>query len=308
MNYEDMKKLLFHDSPNCKLPYFRVLKPSRQFENAIYIKKENSLPSYLWFVLGIRGSGKSSFLEYLSEIYLLAGGTTIIDIFGSADGENLAWLRSPWGRVLKVLVLHGEDVKVESKRKNIVLKPYTKFVPEDIDKYHIILSSTPLYVSNEKELDAISEIVDKIYERAKTSYVKKGVVVVREAARLLYSRIKYADNQAHAKAMYINMLREARHCGLIMLLDTQKFTSVDLDVRSQLDFLVFKNLGAYTLPRDLEWIYSFIDPDVFTNLDHHEYILFSPTGMLGYGIFPYPKWHKDEIENIFDSIPIVIKS
>ena len=52
------------------------------------------LRDYVYMILGVRGSGKSSFLENLG-IHYLSKGAVILDLFGSRDGEGLAWLRSP---------------------------------------------------------------------------------------------------------------------------------------------------------------------------------------------------------------------
>ena len=46
---------------------------------------------HTFFTLGVRGSGKSSLLEHIGELYLNEGHG-ILDLFGSRDGENMAWL------------------------------------------------------------------------------------------------------------------------------------------------------------------------------------------------------------------------
>lgn len=66
-----------------------------------------------WFSLGLRGTGKSSLLEHIAEQYL-AEGHVVFDLFGSRDGESLAWLRSPYARDKKILLLKGENVGVEA--------------------------------------------------------------------------------------------------------------------------------------------------------------------------------------------------
>lgn len=47
---------------------------------------------HVWFALGVRGSGKSSFLEHVAVEYLNRNAV-VFDLFGSRDGEALAWLR-----------------------------------------------------------------------------------------------------------------------------------------------------------------------------------------------------------------------
>jgi len=55
-----------------------------------------------FFILGIRGSGKSSLLEHIGTKYL-EKGCCILDLFGSRDGEGLAWLRSPYAQDKRIL-------------------------------------------------------------------------------------------------------------------------------------------------------------------------------------------------------------
>jgi hypothetical protein len=56
-----------------------------------------------WFCLGLRGTGKSSLLEHVAEQHL-AEGHVVFDLFGSRDGEGLAWLRSPHVKDKQVLL------------------------------------------------------------------------------------------------------------------------------------------------------------------------------------------------------------
>ena len=49
----------------------------------------------LWFTLGVRGAGKSTFLETIG-CYHARKGHAVLDLYGSRDGEGLCWLRSPY--------------------------------------------------------------------------------------------------------------------------------------------------------------------------------------------------------------------
>lgn len=298
------KKYIFYHGSDYKLPYFVPLRtvPS---EKRIYIKKNNEVPSNIWFALGIRGAGKSSFLEYLGELYIRCG-VSVIDIFGSRDGEGLAWLRSPWAKVLNILILHSPALRIQTYWKNIRVIPYSRFSHAMTEEYDLIISAAPLYTSMKEEYDAINYIIDRLFERKQ--WKRPAYMLVREAARLLYSRIRAYKDQVVAKAQYISLIREFRHMGISMGLDTQKFTSVDLDVRTQVDYLVIKNLGNHKLPDDLRWIYAFISPEALISLEPQEYIILSRTGLLGTGIFPYPKWHKRPGEDIMEHVPLVIKN
>jgi hypothetical protein len=56
--------------------------------------------------------------------------------------------------------------------------------------------------------------------------------VTREASNLFYARLRLSNNQLAAKTEFIYMIREMRHCGVALGLDTLKYTSIDFDVRS----------------------------------------------------------------------------
>lgn len=79
--------------------------------------------------------------------------------------------------------------------------------------------------------------------------------------------MKVAENKTQAKAEMGYLIREARHMGVAMGLDTQRYKAVDIDIRSTIDYLFFKCLGIDGLPRDLHWVYRF-----FTSIQVHKYI------------------------------------
>ena len=67
---------------------------------------------YVWFVLGVRGCGKSSFLETIGA-YHIKKGNAVLDVYGSRDVEALSWLRSPYVEGKKVLLAHSEAASVD---------------------------------------------------------------------------------------------------------------------------------------------------------------------------------------------------
>jgi hypothetical protein len=50
-----------------------------------------------WFCPKLRGEAKSTFLERVGMNHM-EKGTVLFDLFASRDGENLAWLRSPYAK------------------------------------------------------------------------------------------------------------------------------------------------------------------------------------------------------------------
>ena len=257
---------------------------------------------HTWFVLGVRGSGKSSLLEHIGIQYLKRGAC-ILDLFGSRDGEGLAWLRSPYAKKRRILLLHGDHVEVDAP---VDVKPSSEFTLEDVDEYDIIVSASPLYRSIEDEYDSVNNVVDTLYKRF--TWNRIVYLIVREAANLYYSRLKVVENQAAAKTQFIYLLREARHMGLALGLDTLKYTSIDVDVRVLSDYVLIKQVGALGLPSDLTWLYSFFDPLKLQNLYPQYFIILSKEGSIGVGEFPYHGWHKRERENILEKVGVHVRA
>lgn len=129
-------------------------------------------------------------------------------------------------------------------------------------------------------------------------------MIVREAANLYYSRIKITQNQTAAKAEMVYLIREARHMGVAMGLDTLKYTSIDSDIRAVTDYLIFKAQGIQGLPRDLFWIYKYIDPGVLRVLKPDQFVCLHRGGALGLGVFGELGWHKQEKEHILNTLGI----
>lgn len=255
---------------------------------------------HTWFNLGVRGSGKSSQLECIGEGYL-ENGHTILDLFGSRDGENLAWLRSKWAEDKKILLVHGDGVVVKSSHdvknvKDVKLK--------DFISYDILISAAPLYANIDQQFFETNKLTDLLYRRF--TWNKLVYCIVREASNLYYSRLKVSDTQHMAKAGFIYMLREARHMGVSLGLDTLRFYAVDIDIRSLADYTILKSQGVHGLSRDLYFLYSFFEPSKVRNMKPEEFIILTRKGWIGYGVFPYPEWHKEERENIIKAVGLNI--
>jgi len=253
------------------------------------------------FALGVRGTGKSSFLEYVGLKYL-DHNATILDLFGSRDGEGLAWLRSPQVKDKKVLLLHGDSVDVDC---SYPVKNVEGITLSDFEKYDIIISASPLYLNIGQEFYSAAKITDKLYQRI--SYQRLVYMICREAANLYYSRLKVDENQVFAKSQMIYMIRQARHIGLALGLDSVRFFSVDIDARSLADYMILKSQGLPGLSRDLKWLYSYVEPRLMRQLRPEQFILLSRKGAIGYGVFPFHEWHKREKENILREVGIQVE-
>jgi len=256
---------------------------------------------FTFFVLGVRGSGKSSLLEHIAENYLMEGHS-VLDLFGSRDGEGLAWLRSPYAKDRKILLIHGDNVSIDSSfdSKNI-----SRISLHDFKTYDIIISSSPLYSSPDDEFFHVNRIINLLYKRL--SWKRLIYMIVRESANLYYSRLRISDNQLSAKAESTYLIREARHCGIALGLDTLKYTSVDVDVRSVLDYLILKSQGVLGFPSDMQWLYGYFSPHKVRNMPPQYFCIVTRKGALGLGEFPKVTWHKREKENILRSVGLKVE-
>ena len=256
----------------------------------------------VFFAVGIRGAGKSSFLEVIGEHYFYHGAN-ILDIFGARSGEGLAWLRSPWAKETnKILLIRGRFVDVQCSWN---AKSWKDLTLNDFETNRIIISASPLYGNINEEFLAVNRIFDLLFKRL--GWKKYIYILVREAANLFYSRMKIAENQLLAKNEAAYLIRESRHHGLALGMDTQKTTSVDADLRALIDYLVIKNHGYYSLPRELWWIYRYLDPMWIRNMEPREFAILSRTGAIGIGTTSYNTWHKKPRENLLKTLGIKIE-
>ena len=256
---------------------------------------------HVFFVTGIRGSGKSSFLEHIAECYMLKGHG-ILDLFASRDGENLAWLRSPHVEDKRVLLVKGDNVDVKCSYD---VKHIDTLTLSDFENYDIVISPSPFYLNLDHEYSAAAKITDLLYRRL--YYRRLIFCIVREAANLYYSRLKISHNQTQAKSEMIYLIRESRHLGLALGLDSLRWHAIDIDIRSLSDYIVIKNVGQVGLIRELKWLYYYVEPHLLRHITQDKFIILTKRGSIGLGVFPYPKWHKKEKENILREVGIEVE-
>ena len=255
----------------------------------------------VFFITGIRGAGKSSLLEHIGEKYL-EHEHAIFDLFGSKDGENLAWLRSPWAEEKRILLLKGSGVDVDCSWP---VKHVDSVTLHDFETHDIIISSSPFYANLDQEYVYAAKLTDLLYKRL--SWRRLIYCIVREAANLYYSRLKISDNQTQAKAEMVYLIRESRHMGLALGLDSLRWHAIDIDIRSLSDYIIFKNMGQMGLSKEMKFLYSFIEPHTFRYLKPNHFVITTKKGGIGFGVFPYHEWHKREGENILKALGIKVE-
>ena len=262
------------------------IKWSRGYDTVDYTRPD------MHFCLGGRGTGKSTYLETTGEEYLNVGNG-VLDLFGSRDGESLAWLRSPWAKTKQILLLKGDNVDVKCSWP---LKNAEDLELSDFEKYDLIISSSPLYQSIDQEFSDAAIIENKLYQRLE--YNKIVFMCCREASNFFYSRLKVSDNQLFAKSEMTYLLRESRHMGVALGLDSIRSYAIDIDIRSLSDYLVLKAQGVQGLSRELKWLYSYIDASLLRTLSPGRFFMVTKKGAIGAGTFPPVEWHKQEKEDI----------
>jgi hypothetical protein len=139
----------------------------------------------------------------------LEKGHKVLDLFGSRDGEGLAWLRSPHAKDKKILLIHGDNTTVSGSfdTRNI-----SSLTLSDFNKYDILISASPLYSSMHDEFTQVNRVVDVMYDRR--LWKTLIYMIVRESGNLFYSRLRVSPNQLAAKTESAYLIREGRHCGI----------------------------------------------------------------------------------------------
>lgn len=252
-----------------------------------------------YLVMGGRGSGKSSLLETIGCRY-----PKVIDVFGSKDAECLSWCKpeSPFKTVLFVI---GRNIKIATaERFKTVCIDQLKL--SDIENHEVITTTYMFFNTTQEYFAALQKITNMLWEQ-RTYWNEPWFILIREAANWIYSRLQVVKDSDSAKADFIQMLREARHSGLAVGVDTIRWTNLDKEVRDISDFIFLKKVGAIGLPKDLRFIYRYIKPHSLMKLKPSNFVLLTNEGNLCIGKFEYPCWHKEEKENIVGKLHIEVE-
>jgi hypothetical protein len=198
--------------------------------------------------------------------------------------------------------LCGESVDVQAPCD---VKKASALGLSDFSSYDIMISASPLYLNPDDEFINAAQITDKVYKRL---YWNRLIYcLTREAANFYYSRLKVSDNQVFAKSQMVYLIREARHVGMALGLDSVRYYAIDIDIRNLSDFLVLKSQGLYGLSNDLSWLYSIFEPHVIRNMPVQNFLVVSRNGAVGLGEFKDVPWHKRERENILAALDIKVE-
>lgn len=198
--------------------------------------------------------------------------------------------------------MKGENVDVNA---SFPVKTVDQLVLSDFEKNDLIINASPLYINVDQEFFDAARITNLLYKRL--HYNRLVYAIVREAANFYYSRLKVSDNQVMAKSSMIYLIREARHMGLALGLDSIRYYAIDIDIRNLSDYLILKSQGVQGLDNTLDWLYMFFNPSVVRSMRPQNFIMVSKTGALGLGTFGYHDWHKKEKEDILTDVGIKVE-
>jgi hypothetical protein len=73
------------------------------------------------------------------------------------------------------------------------------------------------------------------------------------------------------------------------------------------DYFIFKSQGTQGFPDDMKWLYGYWSPARVRWSKPQYFFIVSARGPLGMGKFPYPPWHKEEREDIVQSVGLKIE-
>lgn len=252
---------------------------------------------------GMRGSGKSTLIEAIGLQYLQRGAC-LLDMFGSVDAEGLAILRSDLVKEsnFKILLLKGENVDVNCSWTTRTIDQVSL---GDFEKYDIVISARPLFQNREAEYYSIGRLSQKLYTRFYWNRLIFGLV--REASSLWFSRMMLSGTQSDMKTESAYVLRESRHVGLGLALDSLRWTGIDRDFRAHLDMTFIKACGIEGLADEMRFLYSFFSPLWVRAMKPYQFIVVSRKGPLGAGWLEFHDWHKKEGENMLKQLDIKIE-
>lgn len=287
MTLEEPKK---KKSPEIRIHWIRfATDPSANFKNAL------GRP-LAFAVMGGTGAGKSALIELIASKY-----PKIIDLYGSRDNEGLAWLRSPFKD--SVLLLKGNSTKIDCNVADV--KNILDLRIRDFQNYKVMISCSAFYSKVEEEWYSLIKLMDKLWHR--THWIQPWCILIREASNLIYSRLSLGETQQLAKSYLIYVIREMRHCGFAVALDTIRWYSIDIDFRSIADYTFIKNVGIDGLPAPLKFMYKYFDAYGIMRIPVNAFAVVSRKGPIGFGTSICPAWHKEEREDLLREFDIQIK-
>lgn len=93
-----------------------------------------------------------------------------------------------------------------------------------------------------------------------------------------------------------------RHCGFALALDSIRWFSIDVDIRTIADYTFLKAQGIKELPSSLHFLYAYFEPLGVMKMTVENFILMSRKGPLTFGSSTCPYWHKRGDERFLETL------
>ena len=255
-----------------------------------------------WWI-GKKKSGKSNGAEVVAVKCKNAGANTIFDTCASGDGENFAWLRSPYKD--NVLIVHGSGMKVTAPCQTMHI---AEFKLKECEKYWVVITNPALYRGRRDYYTAIAYMCDEHFMK-RTVFTQSIVHLIREARKILMSRFiaGKATNIALAQEQFIEMHNESEHLAIANVIDALRPNSIVPDVRELANYTFIKTFGAMKIPRDMYNILKKVNPTWMRRMPKNRFVLYTDSDNVGVGRLDLAPWHHKRGEPILNELGIMIE-
>ena len=251
-----------------------------------------------YLVMGNRNTGKSAFIEVLAENH----DNTIIDLYGSKDNENLCWCRKT-SPIDDILLVHGDNTTVTA---SFDTAPISDVNLSTLEGYKAVVTCNSFFSSDNIKFDALEKLTGVLYERTQWNKGHLMFMAFRETMDLIYSKMHQGVGEKDAKAQLLYFMRQLRHFGVSVGADMLRWTGIDKELRDLSEYIVFKKIGYKGLPRDLRFIYKYVNPITFRYMKHNQIVMLQENGNMSLGKFDLPKYHKEEGVDLLRELDITI--
>jgi len=248
-------------------------------------------------VMGNRGTGKSSLIETLAERHDI-----ILDLYGSKDNENLCWCRKS-SPIDDILLIHGENTLVDAPFDT---KPVNELTLKDIESYEATVTCNSFFSSDKVKFNALENVTKCLEQRMEWREGHIIFMAFRETMDLVYSRMSQGQGEKDAKAGLLYFMRQLRHFGVSVGADMLRWTGIDKEMRDLAEYIIFKKIGWKGLPRDISFVFKYVNPIVFRYMRHNQCVVLQENGNLALGKYGLPKYHKEEGIDLLKEIGITI--
>lgn len=218
-----------------------------------FINTERSLG---YFVSGKKGTGKSSFLSYLAELYFKMG-YLIIDFYSESDYENCYWIIKE-KRAYKCIFIIPRYVTIEipDKYKDLVKVMYDdegleKIIQIAQEEKRIIVFVNSCY-EEENMLQTLSNFFDEL-PRLNDKLNLDIFLIIRELSHLAPQSLKIFENATKTKRSLLKLVAGCRHHRISFAMDMQVLTMLFKNIRNLYDRMVIKKTTPDMIPQELKW-------------------------------------------------------